>query len=157
MPGMAPQNTCIAAAAVISAAALIHLGCVSADSPITHDAAPRLAASSGQDGVRQLQEQYLEVLREIRDMTQQQVEAGLVAPGELHQARQRVLRAELEVAETAEARIDILEQLVELAREAEEGTAKLHELGRGSTFAPLNAKAARLEAEIELALARDED
>jgi outer membrane protein TolC len=146
----------IVATAAVLAVGLHFGGCASGDRASALDAAPRLAASSGQDDIRQLQQHRLDVLRQIHAIAQDRLASGMATPAEVGAARRRVLEAELEMADAREQRIAIHEQIVQIARENEETVVRLHELGRAANVDFLNASVARLEAEINLARARAE-
>jgi len=106
--------------------------------------------------VRQLQNERLAVLKQIAADKQAQVNAsqGHVTAEELMQANSAALKAELELCESENATILVLEKLVANAREFEKSEETLFKIGRCASYEFYAAKANRLEAEIELERAK---
>ena len=100
--------------------------------------------------VREILNERLEVLTAIAKLQRQGYQSGETDLASVLAAEADVLSAKLELANTSEERIAILEQTVENARQLEEVTHKLLETRSGSRVDALKAKAFRLRAEADL-------
>jgi RNA polymerase sigma factor (sigma-70 family) len=104
--------------------------------------------------IRQLQEERLAALKEIAAEKQGLVRSGRINPNEWLQADTAALKAELEFCESDQARVVLLEKLVANAKEVERVNELRFKAARIVRSELLTAKAARLEAEIEVEKAR---
>jgi RNA polymerase sigma factor (sigma-70 family) len=101
--------------------------------------------------VEQLLKERLAALRDIATETDQRFKAsGQASPDAVIHARLAVLKAELELAQSAKERVAIYEKNVALAKELEGIAEALFKAGRVPSSDRLKAKVYRLEAEIEL-------
>ena len=104
--------------------------------------------------VRQLQKERLAVLKEIAADKNGRYQQGHLTADDALQATAEVLKAELELADSDDARIRVLAQLVQIAKELEDINDQRFKAGRCPPSDRLAAKANRLEAEIELERAK---
>jgi len=100
--------------------------------------------------VRRLQEERLSILKEIAAEKESLYRTGRTTANELLPAKSAVLRAELELCGSDQARIVVLEKLVTNAKELEEFNETLFHAARVPRSEFLTAKANRLQAEIDL-------
>jgi hypothetical protein len=110
---------------------------------------PRAGAEQPKESkVKALLKERLAILRELAANTTKGYKQGSVSMKEVHEANETVLQAELELAETREERIPILEKFVAEAKNHEEHVAPAAKQGQPVPL--LEAKAHRLKAEIAL-------
>lgn len=102
------------------------------------------------DKVKELLRQRLEIFRSIESLTRPAVKAGGISTEELIKATRNVLNAELELCDTDEERIVILEKLVELAKTAEGTRQQMFKANRIALSDALPYALDRLQAEIDL-------
>jgi len=109
----------------------------------------------GNDGaVRKLQEERLGVLREVARHARALYEAGSTTLTTVDAAERELWAAELELTDVPAKRVEILGRALGAARTMEEYAQKRHETGTGNGLEARQAKAARLQVEIELAKER---
>jgi multidrug resistance efflux pump len=101
-------------------------------------------------GLKELQEERLETVRQIAKLTTEAFKAGTGSYEEVREATRLVLDAELEQCDTDKARVTVLEKFVDEAKKQEEHVARLTRAGLAPPRAGLKAKADRLQAEIAL-------
>lgn len=111
---------------------------------------PASAAEPKESNVNKLLQERLAVLKEFAALTRKAHESGYVPVTSVHDANEAVFRAELDLAETVESRIAILEKLLAEAKLHEEHVSLMSKAGSGQAFMVLRAKAHRLDAEIAL-------
>jgi hypothetical protein len=111
---------------------------------------PRAGAEQPKESkVKALLKERLAVLRELAAIAAKAQQQRVVPFKEVHEANEAVLQVELELAETREERIPVLEKFVAEAKKHEEHVAPAAKLGL-SALLLLEAKAHRLKAEIAL-------
>jgi outer membrane protein TolC len=94
-------------------------------------------------------------LGELYETVSSQYASGTASQEDVIRARDALLRAELRLTATVEERLKLYEQRVETFRELERHASAQFALSASPFVAVLEARAARLAAEIELELARD--
>src|SRR5262249_40430428 len=102
---------------------------------------------------RRLLEERRDAARTILKERQRRVEGGKIEDG-LVEAASMVLEAELALAEKAAGRGALLRGVLDRVKKAEEEARAQHEAGRIGPLGLLNARAVRLEAEINLVRAQ---
>ena len=107
-----------------------------------------------QSKVRQLQKERLAVLRQIAAYKKELVQQLKATPDVMFQADLAALKAELELCDSDDARIVVLQKIVVNASKQEENSEGLYKGGRIVHPEFLAAKANRLEAEVELERAK---
>ncbi|WP_237226526.1 TolC family protein [Rubinisphaera sp. JC750] len=95
-----------------------------------------------------------ETLQTISKQVIQAFQTGKASFEQVYRAKQAVLNSELALTEDMQARIEILEQHVALAKQFEENTARSFQLGETTQDAVLKARLDRLDAEISLVKAQ---
>jgi hypothetical protein len=112
----------------------------------------KVVADEGEPAkVKALLKERLEVLREMEKALKNSYESfGTVPLERVLQASRKVIQAELELAETAAERVALREKAVAIAKEIEKILKTRHDAGTVPIYEYLEAKAARLEAEIAL-------
>lgn len=98
--------------------------------------------------ILELQKERIVVLKEVVELSVALQKSSRLSHGELTQARLQLLNAELEASQSQQERISVCEKIVELWKEAETNSRQGANPGTG--VASLNAKAARLKAEVDL-------
>jgi hypothetical protein len=78
------------------------------------------------------------------------VDSGRMDFGEYRDANIALLRAEMDLSKTKDERLDILEKIIQLHKKYEEHVTKMIAIGQSSEIGLNKAKAATLEARIEL-------
>jgi outer membrane protein TolC len=118
-------------------------------------AAPRLEPGSGgkldkatQEKIRLLQGQHRDTLKEEVRAREEEFDAGRGATEALLRASGQLLKAELELATTAKERITAHAEHLKLMRKIEKITRSRHDAGQIKTSDNLQARAARMAAEI---------
>ena len=104
--------------------------------------------------LKQQLEELLVTLRSLATMTEHAYKQGNVSAEEMYQSQQKVLRAELDVAENQKDRVSIHERLAKMAADRETMFATLVKRSSASMADAINAKVERIEAEIALERAR---
>jgi WD40 repeat protein/anti-sigma factor RsiW len=112
--------------------------------------------AAGHSRSRALLQERLDTLRSIAKQKQIMYEAASIPLQDVMQAKLPVLKAELELCESAKERVAIHEQIVTLYKELEKITGSIVETGRAAPSELLDVKAKRLEAEKELENSRRE-
>jgi outer membrane protein TolC len=97
-----------------------------------------------------LQRERTGTLRQASDIVHKMFAQGMSNIGEVSRIDRSLLEAELESASSAQDRRQILEGALEMAKKQEQLTVQQHQVGTTSPLAPLEAKAYRLQIEIEL-------
>lgn len=118
---------------------------------------PRLVVSSqspSSEEVRELMIQRRDVLKQRATTLDTMYQAGRLKLDSVLRGRDQLLEAELHLAENTEQRQAIYEQRVENMRKLEETIQARFDNGDAQYEASLAATAARLQAEINLALER---
>ena len=120
--------------------------------------APGGAASAPTEGktrsTKDLQKERLDILRELAAMTERAYRAGNASFSQFLQAKQAVMNAELELCETEKDCLSLLEKIVALAKDNEKLVLETVRSGNASAQSALEAKLARVEAEIALERAK---
>src|SRR5207244_3439251 len=98
----------------------------------------------------ELLQERLGTLKELVRLTEQTYRKGITSFPELQRAKTMLLKAELEACKSAEARIEVLEQSVTMARESEKFAQRLLQAGQEARAGVMAAKVDRLETEIAL-------
>ena len=110
---------------------------------------PRAGAEQPKESkVKALLKERLAVLRELAAIAAKGQQQRVVAFKEVHEANEAVFQVELELAESGEQRIAILEKFVAEAKLHEKHVAPAADQGQSALL--LEAKAHRLKAEIAL-------
>lgn len=104
--------------------------------------------------VGDLQKERLGVLQELLAEAEKAHKSGATAPAQLHKAKIAVLNAELELCTADADRVGTLEKIVAEAKKYEEGVTESARGGASTNSSALNAKLARVEAEIALERAK---
>lgn len=111
--------------------------------------APRASAEQPKESkVKALLKERLAVLRELAAIAAKGQQQGVVSFKEVHEANEAVLQVELELAESREERIAVLEKFVAEAKLHEKHVAPAAKQGQSALL--LEAKDHRLKAEIAL-------
>jgi hypothetical protein len=103
---------------------------------------------------RALLKERLALVKELADGLELGHQSGSVSSGQLLQAREAVLKAELDLCESDRERVAVLEKLVAAAKEGEERLAAVVQAGQASHAVLVEAKLKRLEVEIALQRAK---
>lgn len=104
----------------------------------------------------ELRMERLELLRQLLKMSEEQYEVGTIRINAVMVAQQELLSAELEAADSREARIRILSDQVAVAKKLEEISNAQFEQGLAPQIDFLQAKSIRLKFAIKLEKARAE-
>ena len=102
------------------------------------------------NAVKELLVQRLDTFRAIEEIFRHRQRVGNVGFDEVHRVVMARLGAELDLADSKQARIAILEKKVEIVKELEKGVSKRVERGKAAELDVLRARARRLKAEIAL-------
>ncbi len=116
--------------------------------------APSGAAEGDSDKAKALLKERLATVKLVADRLEAGYKAGSVPVAELMQAAEAVLKAELDLCETAKERVAVLEKLAEAAKRREGLVEKMVKAATATGTDMLRAKMSRLEAEIALERAR---
>lgn len=141
------------------AAMLFAAGNSALDAPVESariEAAEQAPADAESDKVRRLLEERLAAAMQLVEHARTRRELSAGTPEEVAAAERFALRAELDLADTRERRIAVLERLLSIAEQSEELAVARHRMGQVPPDALLKAKIARIEAEIELERAMSE-
>ena len=125
-------------------------GCTATQEPAPAPAPAQAPAARNSPRVRALLVEYRDTLLAAEKDAESRYRTGTMDYGALGGLRMERLRAELELAETPEARIAILTALFEGARDQETLLQGRFEAEIASNLELLAAKAMRLKAEIAL-------
>jgi outer membrane protein TolC len=118
-------------------------------------AAPPAGPSDKKDArLKELLQERLAAARVVVKAAQADYVKGQVSFERLHQAMQALLRARLELCESIQERIKVLEEAVALAKDFERNAADRYQRGLVPHSDVLMAGVARLEAEIALERAK---
>jgi hypothetical protein len=98
--------------------------------------------------IRKLQIEHRDALKQRQDALKQEFEAGRGRVETVLQASRALLKAELELVTKAGERLEAHAAHLKVTREIEDLTSKSYENGRVPFAVHMEAKAARLEAEI---------
>jgi hypothetical protein len=121
-------------------------------SAVAADAPPPVSPDDPAKRLESLLQERRDTLRKVVEYVDQQAERGLVDPSALAQASNQLSEAEMELAKTKAEQIAILEKRVANLSRTEAIYEKMARLayGKDITRTHLEAKAARLKAEVEL-------
>ena len=111
---------------------------------------PDEGRSGDNDKVRALLKQRLDLLRKNTDRLRQAHREGTVSEESVRHAELRLYKAELDLCETRQARIDVLNKIVSVYQEMEERMAQQVKQGVVAPEVVNEATINRLEAEIAL-------
>jgi hypothetical protein len=114
----------------------------------------RVTAGDQESPERELRQLLLErkmVLSNIVDSMKIFMDSGRIGLDAYIDANIALLRAEIDLCQTSNERLEILHKIVQFHRECEAWTARRAADGRATQIDVDKAKAARLEAQIELA------
>lgn len=106
------------------------------------------------DTIKELQERRIAVLKEIVEITDKAFGGGQVSFEQAVKARLDLLRAQLDAAQTREARVRLLEDMVKQAEALEEAVKRLAEAKTVGRVDALKARAFVLEVRIMLEQAK---
>ncbi len=110
-------------------------------------------ANAPADNAAKLKQERVETLRKASDLAHTLATQGAITWDESSRVDQRLLDAQLDAADSADARAKILQAALQVARDQEDLAARRQRSGYVSSLVPLEAKADRLRIEIELAKA----
>ncbi|MBY0232409.1 MAG: hypothetical protein K2W96_24285 [Gemmataceae bacterium] len=113
-----------------------------------------LAAEEGDERLKALLKERLATVKLLAARMEAAFKAGEVTAERMIEAGEAVLKAELDLCETAKACVAVLEKLVESAKRREGLVERMVKAAAAPGTALLKAKASRLEAEIALERAR---
>ena len=120
-----------------------------------HDAPPESSAGApADDDVKRLQRERLALLRQIVDVYRQRYRQGETSLADLFDKERAAHEAALELAETKEQRLQILQELLATARRRHEYVERQIEIAEAPGADALESRAQVLEAEIALARER---
>jgi outer membrane protein TolC len=108
-------------------------------------------ASDRPSDVNKLLEERLSTLKEAQTIAVELYGRGTGTLEDVNRCNRLLAEAELEAAQSAKARLEILRAAVTSATRAEELANQRHKAGLCSRLEPLEAKAYRLRTEIDLA------
>jgi outer membrane protein TolC len=108
-------------------------------------------ASNPPSDVNKLQEERLSTLKEAQAIAGELYGRGTGTLEDVNRCNRSLAEAELEAAQSAKVRLEILRAAVASATKAEELADQRHKAGLCSRLEPLEAKAYRLRTEIDLA------
>ena len=100
--------------------------------------------------LRELQMQRCKVLNELVERQSVMYRVGECRIGPVLAAQRDLFQASLEVADSLDRRMAVLESHAEIAKRTHQAAQDLHNAGEVQKTDPLQAKAALLEIEIEL-------
>jgi RNA polymerase sigma factor (sigma-70 family) len=103
---------------------------------------------------KELLKQRLAMAKEMAAQFEKGYQMGTVSLTQLLQAKDAVLKAELDLCESDKERVAVLEKMVASAKMSEETAAAMVQSGQASPTSLLEAKLKRLEAEIALERAK---
>ncbi|PQO43138.1 hypothetical protein C5Y93_25875 [Blastopirellula marina] len=106
--------------------------------------------------LQELRKRRVEELAEACTILQRQYESGVIPLEQLLSARAQLAEAEVEAAETPQARVAVLEKLLALSKEHVQVVQGRVDSGNTSTVDLLLAKAALTSIEIKLLQAKEE-
>jgi outer membrane protein TolC len=104
--------------------------------------------------IKELLQERLALLTKLANQTTADYKAGKASFDRVHQAQLRMANARLELCESDNQRIAVLEEIVTMARGYEKTADALYSAGKVSISDRLLATAARLDAEIALERAK---
>jgi hypothetical protein len=119
-----------------------------------NESAATQPAEHADSKLRQLQKERLAVLKQIAADKKTLFEQARTSPDVMLQPELAALKAELDICETDDAKTPVLERIAANCKKQEDYFEKLYKGGRVVATDWLVAKAARLEAEIELERAK---
>jgi outer membrane protein TolC len=106
--------------------------------------------------IKKLQEERLAAAKEIYDLDMKAYQRGGVSYDRARQALVTLLHARLDLAETKDERIKVMEEIVKSAKQWEESVGAMAKSGVIAGTEALRARVDRLSAEIALEKARAE-
>lgn len=109
---------------------------------------------SNDSNLGELLEERRVTLNEVASHTKKLYEVGMVSISEVTKANWALQEAELEMCQTDEERIAVLEKMVTEAKLLEKHSGKMFDEGLATFLETLNAKAGRLEVQIALERAK---
>ena len=109
------------------------------------------------DKVKELQQERIATLKAVAEMETLLYQRSKTSLEDVHEAKVLVCEAELDAAEKESDRITVLQNLVEVLKQYEELAKVRKQNAQGTEAAVLKAKARRLQAEIRLKQARQQD
>jgi membrane fusion protein (multidrug efflux system) len=109
------------------------------------------------DKVKELRRERIAALQAMAEIETSLYQKGKTSLEEVQEAKVLVCEAELDAAEKESDRIALLQNLVEVLKQYEELAKVRKQTARGTEAAVLKARARRLEAEIRLEQARQQD
>jgi outer membrane protein TolC len=113
-------------------------------------AEPPAVGDRDAERVTELQKERRDILREAVDQAERGYRAGVVQYSSVSRIKLNWLSAELDAAPDRAARVAVRKRIVLQLRHVEETTVELVNAGQAQSIDLLEAKAARLQAEIEL-------
>jgi hypothetical protein len=113
-----------------------------------------VAAEGDSPKVQALQRERLGILREAQSQAKAAYEAGRATAAEYQEAARAAFEAEMAAADTPAQKLAAAVKLFEMEAHAESVAEARHKAGQGTSLELLSAKAARLEAQIEVEKAR---
>lgn len=131
---------------------LLAVAVVSGLALVGHDRSERLVtAQTGLSGaVKKLLTERRDTFRAIEELIRRRHEGGTVGPEEVVRASLPRLDAELELANSAQARLALREKQVQVARKLEEFVIRRFEVETVTELEVLHARAMRLKVEVAL-------
>ena len=116
---------------------------------------PRAAAADAKDTkVKALLKERHATLQAIASQTTEQYKAGAASVLQLAEANRAARNAELDLCDTDQERVAVLEKMLAEAKEYEKRAEQQHQAGSIPFTAALKARADRLEVEIALERAK---
>jgi outer membrane protein TolC len=106
--------------------------------------------ANAQSKIKSLQKDLIASLKQVVDIAAQQRNVGRMSPLDALEAQRPFLDVTLDASDTNQERIRVLERIVELQKKIETLAEIGHKNARNSFIDALNAKAARIKAEIAL-------
>ena len=147
---MGPRKVGVAAFGLALSALLMSGGIAPWTGPSPHAA----AAEQNGDKVRLLLQERLAVLKTITDETAEGFRHGTATFGQLAEASRAARSAELDLCDTDQDRVTVLERLLAEAKHHQRDVEAGLQLGRFKNADVLQAKADRMEVEIALGRAQ---
>jgi outer membrane protein TolC len=110
--------------------------------------------AESKDRIKPLLQERLSTLKDIHEALVRAQARGAASADDVQQARGAVLRAQLDLYDTKEERLKMLEAIVKEAREWEQTTRKSVQSGSSPPIDGQRATLARIEAELALEKAK---
>jgi hypothetical protein len=106
--------------------------------------------TESRDRIKSLLQARLATLKDIHDTLVRAQARGAASVDDVQQAKTAVLQAQLDLADTKDQRLKILEEMATEAREREQTTGKSVQTGSRPAIDGLRATLARVDAELAL-------